>query len=97
LADDAASYARFDWELQRLMAKSSGNRILPLMFNDFEMLHLRIGGGYFSDPEVRRETDDYYQRLADAVRADGNRVRAIVTEAMDRSEQILTAGLERST
>ena len=71
LADDAADFARFDWELQRLLAWLSGNRILPLMFNDFETLYERIGGAYFSDPEIRRETTGYYDRLAEAFEVTG--------------------------
>jgi GntR family negative regulator for fad regulon and positive regulator of fabA len=97
LVDDAAAFARYDWALQRLVAESSGNPILPLMFNDFESLHETIGRAYFSDVDTRRETDDYYIRLAKAIQSGGGHVREIVAEAMDRSEEILTARLERST
>ena len=94
LEDKAESYARFDWQLQCLLVGNSGNPILPLMFNDFATLHERIGGLYFSFPDIREETRAYYSRLAEAVQRGGEEVRAIVAGAMERSRALVVERLE---
>ena len=38
LEDTASAYVDFDWELQFLFARNCGNRIVPLMMNDYAAL-----------------------------------------------------------
>jgi GntR family negative regulator for fad regulon and positive regulator of fabA len=94
LGDDAESFASFDWRLQCLFAANSGNSILPLMFNDFASVHERIGRGYFSFADIRRETRRYYERLTRALEAGGAQVDEIVAEAMRTSRDLITSRLE---
>jgi GntR family negative regulator for fad regulon and positive regulator of fabA len=94
LTGEAEAFVRFDWQLQSLMMVSSGNAILPLMFNDFAALYERIGIPYFSMAVIREETLAYYGRLAEAIGNGGGNVGEIVAEAMSRSEELITTRLE---
>jgi GntR family negative regulator for fad regulon and positive regulator of fabA len=94
LKGEAESFVRFDWQLQCLLMVSSGNSILPLMFNDFEALYERIGIQYFSMADIREETLAYYGRLAEAIGNGGENVGEIIAEAMSRSEELVTTRLE---
>jgi GntR family negative regulator for fad regulon and positive regulator of fabA len=94
LEDDAEAFARFDRKLLSLVNGHSGNPILPLMFNDFSSLHESIGHRYFSFPDIRRETRDYYRRLAEALEGGRANVAGIIAEAMVRSKELVMTRLE---
>ena len=87
LADQAQDYARFDWQLQVLMAELSGNPIYRLVINDFAQAFSVLGGFYFAEPEERRRSRSYYQSLSKALQK-RRPVAKVVRRAMEESAQV---------
>ncbi|MFO8047655.1 MAG: GntR family transcriptional regulator [Desulfosudaceae bacterium] len=87
LPESAAGYADFDWKLQTMMARHSGNLIAPLMLNDFTPVFKDLGKGYFSLAEGRRASAAYYQRLIQAITTETD-VAGVVRRAMEESIRI---------
>ncbi len=87
LADDAQSYVEFDWELQALLAKSSGNPVFTLMLNDFARAYASLARFYFQAPEQRRRSQSFYQELARALK-EGRSVEPVVSRAMEESARL---------
>lgn len=86
LPDDPAAYARADFELHRLLTISSGNPIFTLILNGFEDLYLQMGLLYFSLPEARWHSREFYQQLLTAVEeGDLEAVESITRSVIDRS------------
>ena len=53
LPQQARSFTKFDWGLQMLLAKHSGNPVYPLILNDFSYVFDTLARFYFSRPEAR--------------------------------------------
>jgi GntR family negative regulator for fad regulon and positive regulator of fabA len=85
LPDEAAAYSRYDWGLQALMAKRSGNPVYTLLLNDFEALFETLALRYFGLPEARKVSGRFYRDLRGAVAGRGRSVEAVVRAAMERS------------
>jgi GntR family negative regulator for fad regulon and positive regulator of fabA len=96
---DAASFAAFDWQLQRTLTIASGNVIFPLMLNGFEHFYERIARRYFQPVEARLTSHDYYEALEKAaLLPDGEaafQLTQTVMEASVRHWRITTAGIDR--
>jgi GntR family negative regulator for fad regulon and positive regulator of fabA len=63
LEDDGKAFAEYEYNLTHNLATASGNPVYVLMMNGFKGLFSRIGGYYFSNPEARELTKDYYAKL----------------------------------
>ena len=87
LAESAVDYAAFDWRLQSMMAKLSGNMIYPLILNDFAPVFKALGGSYFTLQEGRTASSAYYDRLIQAIQNTTD-VEGIVRMAMAESLMI---------
>jgi GntR family negative regulator for fad regulon and positive regulator of fabA len=77
--------ARYDWELQELMAQESGNRIYPLILNDFGTLFKTLAPVYFTMPETMRASREYYSQLQEALPRGSEAVEAVVYRTMVES------------
>ncbi|MCW8880288.1 MAG: fatty acid metabolism transcriptional regulator FadR [Kangiellaceae bacterium] len=66
--ETAEAYIAFDWRVQHECAGLSGNPVYILMLNGFKNIYYRIGRFYFSDPETRRLSKEYYENLRQIVR-----------------------------
>jgi GntR family negative regulator for fad regulon and positive regulator of fabA len=80
-------YAAFDWRLQSMMAKRSGNMIYPLILNDFAPVFKALGGSYFMLEEGRTASSGYYARLIQAIHHKSD-IESIVRGAMEESLRI---------
>ena len=87
LSESPLDFAVFDWRLQSMMAKRSGNMIYPLILNDFAPVFKALGGSYFTLQEGRTASSAYYARLIQAIK-NGTDVEDIVRTAMAESLQI---------
>ena len=96
LEDSAAAYMAFDWKLQCLFARYSGNRIITLMMNDYTALFSRFGLLYFSLDVARATSKNYYLRLIDAIRQGTGNVQEIVKETLQKSDEILELATSQS-
>ncbi|MEW5932137.1 MAG: GntR family transcriptional regulator [Bacillota bacterium] len=86
LDDDPAAFAAFDWELQRSLARLSGNPVFVLMLNSCTRLYGRAAERYFGRPENRAASRRFYARLLEAAMArDAEEAAASVAEAMQES------------
>jgi GntR family transcriptional regulator, negative regulator for fad regulon and positive regulator of fabA len=88
LEDTADAFVKFDWRLQWLSARYSGNKIFPLMLNDYTDMFHRLGRQYFSYPYSREASLQYYRDLTDAIRAESDNIREIVETVMQNSLDI---------
>jgi GntR family negative regulator for fad regulon and positive regulator of fabA len=64
LADTPEAFAAFDWQLHLTLTRLSGNFVFRLILNGFQGFYEEIARLYFSAPEARRVSRDYYQGLA---------------------------------
>jgi GntR family transcriptional regulator, negative regulator for fad regulon and positive regulator of fabA len=93
LVDDPAAFSAFDWQLQLLMVRNSGNPVYTLLFNDFTPLYHKMAAFYFGSAAGRAASRRYYQRLREAIRHRGTRIAAVVEAAMQESLAIWKSGL----
>jgi GntR family negative regulator for fad regulon and positive regulator of fabA len=79
------AFVEFDWHLQWLAARHSGNRIFALMLNDYANMFHRLGQRYFSRQHARTSSLAYYQKLADAIRSKSEKINDIVKDMMQKA------------
>lgn len=85
LGCEAEAFATFDWDLQVLMTRHSGNPIYPLMLNDFAQVFGIMAVPYFSLPEARDASRRYYRELLEEIESSGEGVEQLVRSAMEES------------
>ncbi len=81
----APDLAEFDWRLQVGIAAASGNRIYPLLLNDFGNVYGRLCTRYFGHALARKASRRFYQALAAAVDTGPEAVARTVRAAMEES------------
>ena len=69
LEDTPPIYARADWDLHHRLTILSGNPVYTLMLNGFRDLYLAMGLRYFSIPQARQFSANFYQDLLKAAQA----------------------------
>jgi GntR family negative regulator for fad regulon and positive regulator of fabA len=88
LEDDATAYSVYDWGLQTLMARKTGNPIYVLLLNDFESIFKDLAFIYFSRKSSRRDSKKYYQELKGAMAREVDNVEQVVRATMEKSIEI---------
>lgn len=83
LSDDPFEFASFDWELQILMTRLSGNSVFSMIFNDFENVYLLMAHGYFTSEQSRRLSRNYYEKLLDHLTNRKPGLEIVVQETME--------------
>lgn len=61
--DPPERWAEYDWSLQLMILKYSGNPLFKMIFNDFQKLFLSLGSIYFSFAEAKSHSKAYYSLL----------------------------------
>ena len=82
------AFVEFDWHLQWLAARHSGNRIFSLMLNDYTDMFHRLGQRYFSSEHARASSLAYYRKLTTAIRSNSRKIKEIVEEMMHKALDI---------
>ncbi|MEW6076324.1 MAG: GntR family transcriptional regulator [Thermodesulfobacteriota bacterium] len=77
--------AQYDWDLQEVMAQESGNRIYPLILNDFVTLFKTLAPLYFTMPETMKASREYYAQLREALPRGPEAVEKVVYRTMVES------------
>ncbi len=85
IEDTADAFVAFDWRLQWLAARHCGNKVFPLLLNDYTDMFHRLGRKYFSYSDSRKSSMNYYRDLADAIRSGSADIHAIVESVMRKS------------
>jgi GntR family negative regulator for fad regulon and positive regulator of fabA len=88
LENTSEAFVEFDWQLQRLAARHSGNKIFSLMLNDYIDMFHRLGQRYFSYEHARTSSLAYYRNLAEAIRSGSEKIKEIVEEMMQKALDI---------
>lgn len=63
LPDEAAAFARADWDLHILLTQKAENPIFRFLFNGFHALAVPMGERYFVYPECRAHSRRFYADL----------------------------------
>jgi len=88
LEDRMETFVRYDWRLQELMARLSGNSIFPLILNEFESIFNTLASLYFSLKIARDASIFYYGALTNAIDNNRDGVESVVKDAMNKSIEI---------
>lgn len=86
LQHDADSFAAFDWNLQKQLARLSPNPIYGLILNSFDSFYLKLARMYFASEENRNASWHYYHQLVEvALRGDFEEAERVARTAMEKS------------
>jgi len=85
LKNDPAAFTEYDWQLQQLLARHSGNPVHLMILNDFETIFKTMAALYFSREAAREASLAFYKGLRQAIDNDGTRVETTVRKAMVKS------------
>jgi len=88
LADDARTYAAFDWQWQVVATRRSGNPFFPLILNDFAAVFKQAGLRYFNEPSARTASRTFYRYFRNAILAGDRHIEQGVAAAMRESIDI---------
>ncbi|MBW2630822.1 MAG: GntR family transcriptional regulator [Deltaproteobacteria bacterium] len=88
LGDDAPAFADYDWNLQILFVRHSGNPIYPLILNDFSSIFKVMALRYFSLEEGRESSRDYYLQLLRSIEQEKGDAEQIVRSVLEKSINI---------
>jgi GntR family negative regulator for fad regulon and positive regulator of fabA len=81
-------FAAFDWKLQLLIAKSSGNTLFPLILNDFTKPFNHFANIYFKYDKAKVASQIYYKKLRDSFSQEGSDIKEVVKDIMANSNLI---------
>jgi GntR family negative regulator for fad regulon and positive regulator of fabA len=91
LTENTRAYSDYDWNLQILMARNSGNPVFLLILNDFTSIFTTMAMQYFTEKKARLASRRYYQELSKTIKGGGREhVEAVVKKAMAQSIAIWT-------
>ena len=79
LDDSPQTFTIADWELHHNLTITSGNPIFTLILNGFGDLYQSMGPKYFTLPEARAHSRDFYRDLLAAARAEDPATAECVT------------------
>ncbi len=83
LYDEPGCFATFDWNLHRRLTFSSGNQIYTLILNGFSNFYEQLARIYFSTPQARAKSLDFYTYLENAAEnMDANLAQEVCRQAM---------------
>jgi GntR family negative regulator for fad regulon and positive regulator of fabA len=63
LDNDPTAFAAFDWQLHHLLTQKARNPVFRLLLNGFEQLYSDMAQRYFSFPECRQHSQNFYFTL----------------------------------
>lgn len=88
LDDQAEAFARFDWELQKNLARIAPNPVYTLMLNSFDEVYLSAATEYFADEVNRENSRRFYRRLIEAaMSANPQLAEEVALEAMNTAAE----------
>lgn len=88
LGSEATAFADYDWKLQVLFVRHSGNPIYPLILNDFSSIFKIMALRYFSMEEGRESSLNYYLQLLRSIDHGKGNTEQIVRSVLEKSINI---------
>ena len=93
LPDTPTAYARFDWQLHRLLTMKSGNPIYTLILNGFANFYEEIAQLYFATAAARQLSHQFYDDLAQAAaNHDADTAEHLARTVMEASVKLWNSG-----
>lgn len=84
--DTPLAYAEADWELHRQLTIASGNPIFTLILNGFRQLYPALAQHYFTLPEARAHSKNFYSKLLACARdQQGDEAEVLTRQVMSAS------------
>ncbi|MCK4692314.1 MAG: FCD domain-containing protein, partial [Anaerolineales bacterium] len=88
LDDSPQTFTIADWELHHNLTITSGNPVFTLILNGFSDLYQSMGLQYFTLPEARAHSRDFYRDLLTAAQAEDpdtaeSVTRRVMTDSLD--------------
>ncbi len=96
LDDNPSAFARFDWQLHRLLTQRAANPIFRLLLNSFEALYVAMAERYFAFDPCRQHSRAFYAALRDCT---PEQAEALARTTMQESLSLwmrMTGGKERT-
>lgn len=88
LKSNPAAFTEFDWALQQLLARHSGNPVHLMILNDFRTIFISMATVYFSREDARDASLAFYENLNHAIVNQPDTVEKVVRGAMKKSIDI---------
>ena len=88
LEADPEVFTEFDWTLQQLLARHSGNPVHLMILNDFQTIFKTMAMVYFSRKDAREASLDFYENLQQAITSQPETAEQVVRNAMEKSIDI---------
>ncbi|MEA2013822.1 MAG: GntR family transcriptional regulator [Thermodesulfobacteriota bacterium] len=88
IGNEASNFPDFDWQLQVLFVRHSGNPIYPLILNDFASVFKIMAAHYFTIEEGRSSSSDYYLKLRHSIEQKNGDTEQIVRSVLEASINI---------
>jgi len=85
LGNEAPAFSNYDWKLQVLFVRHSGNPIYPLILNDFSSIFKVMALRYFSLKEGRESSLNYYLQLLRSIDHGKGNPEQIVRSVLEKS------------
>lgn len=82
---EAFEMAKYDFDLQVLIIKISGNAIMKMIYNDLQKSYLLHTSRYFEIKSNRSDSVKYYKKLLEAIDKEIYDIKKIVKKAMSKS------------
>ena len=92
LGNEASAFTDYDWRLQVLFVRHSGNPIYPLILNDFSSIFRIMALRYFSIEEGRESSRNYYRQLLRSIDQGEGDTEDIVRSVLEKSISIWEKG-----
>ena len=70
LDENPTTFANFDWRLHYLLTQKAPNPVFRLLLNGFEQLYGEMAERYFSFPECRQHSRNFYKALQSCVQSE---------------------------
>ena len=91
LENDPGVFTEYDWRLQQLLARHSGNPVHLMILNDFKTIFKTMAAVYFSREEARKTSLTYYKALKTAITNDPETVEQVVQGGHEKQYSYLEA------
>jgi len=75
-------FALFDWNLQLLLIKYSGNSIAKMLYNDLTIIYLKQAEVYFSSEDSKQMSINFYSNIKNCIKTNTSSAFEIVKNAM---------------
>jgi len=82
IASNAYQAGKSDWELHKKAAHLSNNPVFLLILNGFEQVYLQLAEAYFTQPDARHASEEFYRDTLNAIQNNSSQSVFTCTQKM---------------